>query len=294
MANHERGQVGRRQADDHAVEVVLDAGEERGGVPTQRQAVQTDRGRALEAGPRDRAADVPHGLRERLEVDDAVGTRERDPGLAPAPARPVLGQHGMDDVDAELAVQCLRAHPAHVDRAAHPGGVDADEPRARPVVVAQDVGVPDPVVVVGEPGGVGVGDRPPVVARIRHVLVAEAERAAHPHRGLPGGRGRRPGVERRRAVDEAAGAQGGRRPLQGRGVEAPLDRPRHDVLHRRHEIVEHDRRDRRERGAEPRDTGARRAPGAEEERDRPGDDERELGEAGRRRGRRRDRCLPYR
>jgi hypothetical protein len=82
----QRREVGGRDAGHHAGQLVVEAGQQRGVVAAEREAVGADLRAALRADPAEPAAQVPHRLRLGVHHVEHVGTEEavaREPADAP-------------------------------------------------------------------------------------------------------------------------------------------------------------------------------------------------------------------
>ena len=114
---------------DHAIEVVLEGRQQRGGVAAQGDALNAHARRALGAQPCDQASDVPDGL--GLGVDGVEEVARQVAVTAPAahPTRAVERHHGDRDIEAQVPVEPARTEAGEVDgRVSHPVAGDADDP----------------------------------------------------------------------------------------------------------------------------------------------------------------------
>jgi hypothetical protein len=146
--------VDRRIACNDAVQILIQRGEQRDGVATQRVA-QRPHGRCVFSLPQppDDASEVPDSLRAGVQrVHDVAGECPLAAYEAAGIPRTVHGEDGHDQIESELLVQILglKAEEALV-QGAHPYAVDADEPGALLALVAQDPGACRGIASVGEP-----------------------------------------------------------------------------------------------------------------------------------------------
>src|SRR5215217_1814435 len=121
--------------------------------------------------PPDEPPEVPHSLRAGVQrVHHVAGECPFSADKAAGIARTVHGENGHDQVQPKLFVEVLRleAEEALV-QGAHPYTVDADEPGALLVLVAQDSGACGGVASVGEPA------LPPRFVLVRFVEAIEGE-----------------------------------------------------------------------------------------------------------------------
>src|SRR5215207_10163552 len=103
--------------------------------------------------PPDESPEVPHGLRAGVQrVHHVAGECPFSADKAAGIARAVHGENGHDQVQPKLFVKVLRLEAVEaLVQGAHPYTVDADEPGALLVLVAQDPGASGGVAPVGEP-----------------------------------------------------------------------------------------------------------------------------------------------
>src|SRR5215211_3782451 len=143
--------IDRRIACNGTIQIPLQRGEQRDHVAAQGVADRAYGRRALApAQPRDEPPDVPYRLLARMQRVHHVARERPLTADGASASRTMCGENGHQNVQTQFLVQVAGSEEGEVaSQGAHPYAVDADEPRACSVGVAQGPGVRGGVVSAG-------------------------------------------------------------------------------------------------------------------------------------------------